>query len=200
MDAKTEMSAETPSQRTLEWLLLAAISSAFVGWYIFGRRDDRQKQAKFEREKDEIEALKVEAGERLDHAMASAINEMVVGIVSCCAAAAACVAADGSRARVGEGFDQTMKVVTTMVDVGSKVLSTVSVQSIAEDRNWGDKQTKESKKSDELVAKILDKEIMINRAGVTAMDSTEAARDRKKAGMDALQKFLDILRSMNPPI
>ena len=28
-------------------------------------------------------------------------------------------------------------------------------------------------------------------------DSSEAGRDRRKAGMDALQKFLDIIRSMN---
>ena len=31
-------------------------------------------------------------------------------------------------------------------------------------------------------------------------DSYEAGRDRKKAGMDAVQKFMDIIRSMNPQI
>lgn len=31
-------------------------------------------------------------------------------------------------------------------------------------------------------------------------EALEASRDRKKAGMDALQKFLDIIRSMNPQI
>jgi hypothetical protein len=31
-------------------------------------------------------------------------------------------------------------------------------------------------------------------------DTLEAARDRKKAGMDSIQKFLDIIRSMNPQL
>jgi hypothetical protein len=30
--------------------------------------------------------------------------------------------------------------------------------------------------------------------------NTAAARDRKKAGMDSLQKFLDMLHSMNPQL
>jgi hypothetical protein len=31
-------------------------------------------------------------------------------------------------------------------------------------------------------------------------ESTEAARDRRKSGMDAIQKFIDIIHSMNPQI
>jgi hypothetical protein len=53
---------------------------------------------------------------------------------------------------------------------------------------------------------LLDREIVHAKEQmheVQASDSKEsmdAARDRKKAGMDALQKFLDIIRSMNPQI
>jgi hypothetical protein len=43
----------------------------------------------------------------------------------------------------------------------------------------------------------------IDKSAATSQESKEAsarARDRRKAAMDNLQKFLDILRSMNPQI
>ena len=140
------------------------------------------KEGKLGLQTDKIKAMREEAGERFDHAMAAAGREMVMGVAS-------------SVAAVG--------VVAAAMEVGSKTLSTAWVQSIAEDKNWGDKQTKAEKKSDKIATKIGDNEIRIARAGVTASDSKEAsesARDRKKSGMDSIQKFLDILRSMNPQI
>ncbi|MEY2520950.1 MAG: hypothetical protein QOF24_2709 [Verrucomicrobiota bacterium] len=51
---------------------------------------------------------------------------------------------------------------------------------------------------------LLDREIVRAKEQtreIQASDSKEAAgRDRKKAGLDSIQKFLDIIRSMNPQI
>ena len=51
--------------------------------------------------------------------------------------------------------------------------------------------------------RVLQADLSKNSSGGTSKESKEAlesARDRKKAAMDNLQKFLDILRSMNPQI
>jgi len=155
----------------------------------------KEREAKLALEKEKIEAMKAEAGERFDHAMSAANKEMAMGIVSCIAVAST-ILGGGSGAEGSE-------VAAHIGDVISKGLNAALVVGIAEDKNWGDKQTKDGKQSDEIQAKIFDKEILITRAGVQASDSKEcleAARDRRQAGTDSLQKFLDIMRGMNPQI
>lgn len=161
----------------------------------------KEKEGKFGLEKEKIDAMKAEADERFDHAMSAANKEMGMGIVSC--AAAASTVLGGASGVLGEAAAEGSKVAGHIGEVTSKGLNAALVVGIAEDKNWGDKQTEGGKRSDEIQTKIFDKEIQINRAGVQASDSKEsleAARDRKKAGMDSLQKFLDIMRAMNPQI
>ena len=58
-------------------------------------------------------------------------------------------------------------------------------------------------KSDNIFRNAVDKEtrLLLNeKADQDSKDASEAARDRKKAAMDALQKYLDIIKSMNPQI
>jgi hypothetical protein len=54
------------------------------------------------------------------------------------------------------------------------------------------------RRSDQVQGAIYAQEQAINRLGSEGFDV--AARDRRKAGMDNIQKFLDIVRSMNPQI
>lgn len=60
------------------------------------------KEAKFEREKEEIAAMKDEAGERFDRAMEAATTEMIMGFASDSAAAASAATSSGASLRAVE--------------------------------------------------------------------------------------------------
>ncbi|MCC6810289.1 MAG: hypothetical protein IT381_22860 [Deltaproteobacteria bacterium] len=154
------------------------------------------KAGKFELEKTKITQMKAEASERYEHAMTAANWEMGLGIASCCAAAVSFAGGIGGCpswvGQLGKGLD-----------VAVKAVQAGATREIAHHKNYGDYQKKMGLASDETQKQIYDQENAINKAGVQASeskDASEASRDRRKSALDNMQKFLDILRSINPQI
>ena len=160
------------------------------------------KAAKFDMEKTKIVQMKDEARERYEHAMTAANWEMGLGIASCCAAAFSFVG--GMSSNPGSGtFCDIMGKIGKGLDVATKAVQAGATREIAHHKNYGDYQKKMGLASDATQQQIYDQEKSINAAGVQASESKdahEASRDRRKSALDNMQKFLDILRSINPQI
>jgi len=124
-----------------------------------------------------IDAGMTEAREKADRAMNAAWTGMVTGIASGLASIAG--AAAGFSGQVLRG----PKHQTALLD------------------NLHVAIAPQSKQSDKVQKKVAEAEAAANAAkGKADTGEADTAGDRRKAGLDNIQKLLDILRSMNPQI
>ena len=129
------------------------------------------KSAKLDLQNQKIAGMQQEAAERYDNAMSAAAAEMALGVVSAAAGASASAAG------------------VTKAAAANPVLADLHFHSEAPTR-----------RSDATQQAIHSQESKQNAEAVGASDASEAATDRRRAALDNIQKFLDVLRSMNPQI
>ncbi len=174
-------------------------------------RDDKalelqMKAGKLEMESKKIDQMKVEAGERFEHAMHAADMELVMGCISIGAAALSAVSAgagSGIFGKASESVTKGLEFASKALTLGEKIANTAISYSIADDKNFADKQKADGLASDKMQQAINSEQGRIDKqtnAAEGAKDFADAARDRRKSGLDNIQKLLDIIRSINPNI
>ncbi len=144
----------------------------------------RVKAANLQGEEKKIDAKKLETGERFEHAMSAADLELVRGSVA------------ETRALLSAAWDKNR--VDAHVAHLKQQIQRIQASSLSSDRKT--QTQKQIVQSNILEIEGHLREAQVNAADSSRKDQSGEARDRRKASLDNLQKFLDILRSMNPKI
>lgn len=135
------------------------------------------KGGKLEADQKAIGAGMAEAGEKADRAMNAAWTGMVTGIASGLASVAGAAASFSGQVLRGGALKNTL------LD------------------HFNFATAPQGKQSDKVQKKIAEAEAAANASkNASQSGETDSAGDRRKAGLDNIQKLLDLIRSINPQI
>jgi hypothetical protein len=137
------------------------------------------KSAKLDTEAEKIGQMKSEAQEKYDSAMSAATTEIVTGI-------ALHVASVVSAVSSFSGSNGVLRGPLTHTLLGGFPFD-------------GQFLTLH-RRSDQAQEAVDEAQALIDSKDDSSAADVDAARGRRKAGLDNIEKLLDIIRSMNPPI